>query len=106
MVMPTLLLVPQLLFSGMLFPLNGLVEVISHFILSRWSVEALGTVNDLNSLVGTIQEVIPGYVREAESYYEFSISHLNHDLTIIAVMSLIFIFASYCALKIRLENGK
>ena len=106
MVMPTLLLVPQLLFSGMLFPLNGLVEVISHFILSRWSVEALGTVNDLNSLVGTIQEVIPGYVREAESYYEFSISHLNHDLTIITVMSLIFIFASYCALKIRLENGK
>ena len=106
MVMPTLLLVPQLLFSGMLFPLNGLVEVISHFILSRWSVEALGTVNDLNSLVGAIQEVIPGYVREAESYYEFSISHLNHDLTIITAMSLIFIFASYYALKIRLEKGK
>ena len=33
MVMPTLLLVPQLLFSGMLFPLNGIVNKVSNFIL-------------------------------------------------------------------------
>lgn len=104
--MPAILLVPQLLFSGMLFPLNGLVDKISNFILSRWSVEALGTINDLNSLVGTIQEVIPGYIREAESYYEFTISHLNLDLTIIGVMTLIFIFISYFVLKIQMEKGK
>lgn len=106
MTTPALLLVPQLLFSGMLFPLNGLVDAISNFILCRWSVEALGTVNDLNSLVGAIQEVIPGYVREAESYYEFTISHLNYDLTIIGIMTLLFIFASYYALKFQLEKGK
>lgn len=104
--MPALLLVPQLLFSGMLFPLNGLVDKISNFILCRWSVEALGTINDLNSLVGAIQEVIPGYVRETETYYEFTIQHLNLDLTIIGIMTLIFIFGSYFILKIQMEKGK
>lgn len=104
--MPTLLLVPQLLFSGMLFPLNGIVDKISNFILCRWSVEALGTVNDLNSLVGAIQEILPGYIRAPETYYEFTIQHLNLDLSIILIMTLIFIVASYFALKIQLERGK
>lgn len=104
--MPAILLVPQLLFSGMLFPLTGIVDKVSNFILSRWSVEALGTINDLNSLVGVIQEVIPGYVREAESYYLFTPDHLYQDLMIIGVMSLIFIVISYFILKIQMEKGK
>ncbi len=104
--MPTLLLVPQLLFSGMLFPLNGIVDKISNFILCRWSVESLGTINDLNSLVSEIQKVIPGYVREAESYYEFTLEHLNFALTIVGIMTLIFIVISYVALRIQLEKGK
>ena len=104
--MPTLLLVPQLLFSGMLFPLNGIVDKISNFILCRWSVEALGTINDLNSLIGVIQEAIPGYERAAESYYEFTINHLNIDISIIAIMTIVFIGISYFALKIQMEKGK
>ena len=104
--MPAILLVPQLLFSGMLFPLTGLVDKISNFILSRWSVEVLGTINDLNSLVGIIQEVIPGYIREAETYYEFTLEHLYLDFSIICIMSLIFIIISYFILKIQMEKGK
>ena len=104
--MPALLLIPQLLFSGILFPLEGIVDKVSNFILCRWSVEALGTINDLNSLVGVIQEVIPGYVREAESYYLFTLDHLYQDLMIIGVMSLIFIVISYFILKIQMEKGK
>ncbi|MGN1371087.1 MAG: ATP-binding cassette domain-containing protein [Candidatus Coprovivens sp.] len=104
--MPAILLVPQLLFSGMLFPLDGIVDKVSNFILSRWSVEALGTINDLNSLVGLVQEAIPGYVRTAESYYEFTLEHLYSDLGIITIMSLIFIIASYIILRIQMEKGK
>lgn len=104
--MPTLLLVPQLLFSGMLFPLNGVVDKISNFILCRWSVEALGTVNDLNSLISSIQEVFPGYVREVESYYSFNINHLLYDGLIIIFMTVIFIFVSFVILKRQLESGR
>lgn len=103
---PALLLVPQLLFSGILFPLNGSVDKVSNVILGRWSVEALGTVNDLNSLVSTVQEIIPGFVREAENYYTFTISHLGFDLSIIAIMAVIFVMLSYFVLKIKLESGR
>lgn len=104
--MPTLLLIPQLLFSGMLFPLNGIVDKISNFILCRWSMEALGTINDLNSLISAVQEAIPGYIREVENYYTFTANHLAYDLSIIILMTIILIGASYYILKHQLESGR
>ena len=101
-----LLLVPQLLFSGMLFPLEGAVDAISNFILCRWSVEAMGTTNDLNSLVSAIQEVIPGYVRDSESYYIFTSQHFFNDVLIIALMSIILVGICYGILKKKLESGR
>lgn len=44
------ILIIQLLFSGILFSLNGATEKISYFTISRWSMEALGSTNDLNGL--------------------------------------------------------
>lgn len=104
--MPTLLLIPQILYSGMLFPLEGMVEKVSNFILCRWSVEALGTVNDLNSLISEVQAVIPGFVREVETYYTFTINHLTYDLAIIGLMTIILIIVSYYFLKSQLESGR
>ena len=103
--MPALLLIPQMLFSGILFPLDGVVDKFSNFILCRWSVEALGTINDLNSLVSSIQEIIPGYVRDAENYFIYTMEHLSYDLTIILVMTSLLVFASYFILKKILESG-
>lgn len=50
MVLAPILLIPQLLFSGILFYLNGVTEVISWVCASRWSMEALGSIADLNSV--------------------------------------------------------
>ena len=106
MTMPTLLIIPQMLFSGILFPLGGIVDKLSNLTICRWSVEALGTVNDLNSLVSDIQEAIPGYVRGVESFFEYTLNHLTHDIFMMIIMSLIFIFSSYFILRYQLECGK
>ena len=106
MTMPTLLIIPQMLFSGILFPLGGIVDKLSNFTICRWSVEALGTINDLNSLVSDIQEAIPGYVRSVESYFEFTMKHLTNDLVMLMIMGVIFIIGSYFILKYQLESGK
>ena len=103
---PTLLIIPQMLFSGILFPLDGIVDKLSNLTKCRWSVEALATINDLNSLVSDIQLAIPGYVRSVESYFEFTINHLSYDIVMLLVMSLIFILGSYFILKYQLESGK
>jgi ABC-type multidrug transport system ATPase subunit/ABC-type transport system involved in multi-copper enzyme maturation permease subunit len=50
MTVAPLLLMPQLLFSGMIFELSGVPRLISNFAVCRWSMEAYGTTANLNDL--------------------------------------------------------
>lgn len=101
-----LLLVPQMLFSGMLFELKGLTDKLSNIILCRWSLELLGTTNDMNNMVSLIQDVIPEYKREAEVFYEFTSKHFYNNVFIIIFMSFVLIAACYIILKRQLEVKK
>ena len=54
-----LIMIPQIIFSGVLFDLDGISTQISWLMLSRWSVSAYGTLVDVNAMIpGAI--VIPG----------------------------------------------
>lgn len=46
-----LLLVPQIIFSGVLFDLGDLLNKLSWLMLSRWSVGAYGSLVDVNSMI-------------------------------------------------------
>lgn len=48
--MAPLLIMPQILFSGLVFKLEGVAETISLFVHCRWGMEAFGTTADLNGL--------------------------------------------------------
>lgn len=48
--MAPLLIMPQILFSGLVFELKGVSETISYAVNCRWAMEALGTTADLNAL--------------------------------------------------------
>ncbi len=48
--MAPILIMPQILFSGIAFELNGVTEKISYAINCRWAIEALGTSAGLNDL--------------------------------------------------------
>ncbi len=102
MTIAPLLLVPQLLFSGMLFKLDGINEFISNFVLCRWSVEALGTTADLNSLPNSLQNMMPGAVREVENYFEFTLEHFGTDILIILGMTFILLVGCYVILRKQL----
>ena len=45
-----MLLMPQILFSGLAFRLEGFSEIISRFVVCRWGIEGLGTTAKLNML--------------------------------------------------------
>lgn len=49
------ILIVQLLFSGVLFKMEGGAELISVLMISRWGMEALGSICDLNDLPLRIQ---------------------------------------------------
>lgn len=48
-----LVLLPQILLAGVIFPVSGPVRPIADITISRWAVEALGTTADLNHLYYT-----------------------------------------------------
>ena len=43
-------LIVQLIFSGILFELNGVTDKLSYLTYSRWAMESIGSTCDLNSL--------------------------------------------------------
>ncbi|MBQ3426400.1 MAG: FHA domain-containing protein [Clostridia bacterium] len=90
------LLIVQLLFSGILFELDGITEKISYLTVSRWSVSAFGSIANLNELASGIPE------REVESIYEFSVSNLTRSWTILSA----FVVVCFVASMIILRNVK
>lgn len=46
-----LLLIPQIIFSGVLFKMEGIASKLSWLMLSRWSIAAYGTLVNVNAMV-------------------------------------------------------
>jgi ABC transport system ATP-binding/permease protein len=46
-----LLLIPQIVFSGTLFKLDGVARLLSTLTISKWSIVGFGSLADINSLV-------------------------------------------------------
>ncbi|NER33289.1 MAG: ATP-binding cassette domain-containing protein [Oscillatoria sp. SIO1A7] len=58
-----LLLLPQIIFSGVLFKMEGFASKLSWFMLSRWSVGAYGALVDVNAMVPE-EEILNFYTGE------------------------------------------
>lgn len=79
MVAAPILLMPQILFSGMIFSLSGITDLISMIIISRWGMEAYGTLANLNDLPSQFMLDYPDFplTREIDQAFEFSSGHLT-----------------------------
>lgn len=93
------ILIVQLLFSGILFKLEGVGELISYLTVSRWSVEALGSIADLNGMQLRMQAEIPALEHTAEDFFECTGGHLLQTWGILAAMVVIFSVISALLLR-------
>ncbi len=102
MTVAPLLLMPQMLFSGLLFELSGATEYISWFAICRWSMEGFGTTANLNSLPLMLQQQGLPVVHEAESFFEYTQGHILQAWLIMIGFTAAFLILSRIALaKIR-----
>ena len=88
MTMAPFVLIIQLLFSGILFRLEGMGSKIAYFTVSKWSVEALGSTAILNDLPSKIQREMPAKI-EVEDIFRASVEHLALDWGIMIGMMLL-----------------
>lgn len=66
MTVAPLLLMPQILFSGLVFKLKGATDVLSWFVTCRWAMEGYGTTANLNGL---------NMIDPNDPFFEYTVSH-------------------------------
>jgi ABC-type multidrug transport system ATPase subunit len=99
MTIAPILLMPQILFSGLIFKLGGATKIISWVAVCRFSMESYGSTADLNSLPLRLQQegiVLP---HEFESFYEFTTSHLLISWGILILYTFIFLILARIVLS-------
>lgn len=57
-------------FSGILFNMEGMADYISYIMISKWGMEALGSIADLNNLQLKIQMTIPNVPHDFENRFK------------------------------------
>ena len=90
MTVAPILLMPQILFSGLIFNLKDASEVISYFAVCRWSMEGYGTTANLNDLELKMQEKGFPLEHEPEDFFEFTSEHLFEAWGILLLFIVIF----------------
>ena len=117
MIILPLILVPHLLFSGMLFKLEGVTKFISNFVLCRWTVEGLGTSANLNALPHMLEDLnltelskmAPSYKNikslEPETFFTFTQSHMLQVIGVIILMVFVSLIASYIYLRKNINKN-
>lgn len=110
MTMAPILLLPQLLFSGVIFELEGVTETISKFINCRYSMEMFGTSVNLNkyknAVTMTTDSVTARYPmitfpdQELKSLYTYTTEHYLEAVGMLAVF-----IAAFTILAIIVVRG-
>lgn len=98
-VMAPYILIVQLIFSGILFTLNGFAEKLSTVMLSRWGMEALGSISNLNSMQLRMQAEFPMLPHEAEDAFLYTAEHLKEVWLILGVFAVVPLVLSVLALQ-------
>ena len=90
-VMAPYILIVQLIFSGVLFAMEGAAETVSYAMLSRWGMETLGSISDLNELPLRIQEAYPLVPHEADAMFEATSGHLLQGWAVLLGFAVFFL---------------
>lgn len=82
------ILIVQLLFSGVLFAMEGAASRVSALMLSRWGMEALGSISNLNGLPLRLQGEFPMIPHQADDAFLYTDGHLKTVWLILLVFAI------------------
>jgi ABC transport system ATP-binding/permease protein len=91
-----LILIPQIVFSGVLFDLDGVARFISWATIGRWSIGAYGSLVDVNAMVPDPPVTPPGMTPvsqlfEAVSTYDATWNNLSLNWEMLCLHSLLYL---------------
>ena len=94
------LLMPQILFSGLIFKLEGLTDKISWFTVCRWGMEGFGSTSDLNAMTRKISvNGMEQFTTDVKDMFEPTSEHLWKVWAILAGFVLVCTLLTRIAMK-------
>jgi len=94
-----ILLIPQLIFNGLVFKLEGFSELISNFAISKWAARAISISVDLNDKPTELETRALVPPRNLPHYYDHELSLLYQNWGILIGFSVLSIIISLLVLK-------
>lgn len=106
------ILIPQLLFSGVLYELHGVLSIVAKGILSYWGVNALSISAHLTTLSVKEEVILTGPYQglrfapaiPAKEYLEYTTSALLQNWLVLLGSCLLMTLLCYIALKKQVKN--
>lgn len=106
------ILIPQLLFSGVLYELHGILSIIAKGILSYWGVNALSISAHLTTLAVKEEVILSGPYQglsfapaiPSKEYLQYTLSALLQNWLILLLGCLLMIALCYHAVKRQMKN--
>lgn len=99
MTVAPILLMPQILFSGVIFNLEDATEIVSYLTVCRWSMEGYGSTSDLNALTLKMQDLGYAITHEAEDFFSHNLQHIVQVWGILLVFIVGFSVAAGIVLR-------
>jgi len=96
-----LLLIPQIIFSGVLFKMEGLASKISWLMLSRWSIGAYGALVDVNGMApkGFDGEPLPHLPFQGSDVYAATWGNLGLNWGMLCLHTLVYLGVTWLVQK-------
>jgi len=98
-----LLLLPQIIFSGVLFRMDGLTSKLSWLMLSRWSVGAYGTLVNVNAMVPDPTKLPDGSTVplpfEKTAVYDPTWHNLSLNWGMLCIHAIVYLFITFWVQK-------
>lgn len=94
------IMIGQVVFSGIMFTLTGAANVIANIIVCRWGMGALGASTDLNSRLAWLKAGFDGPM------YDATIANLLHCWQMLGLIAVVCILAAWLVLQISFNRKK
>jgi ABC transport system ATP-binding/permease protein len=98
-----LVMIPQIIFSGVLFTLEGWSSKVSWLMLSRWSIGAYGALADVNAMAPkpnpVLNEEVLKDIFQPSSVYEATWSNLSLNWGVLIAHTLIYSIVALIVLR-------
>ncbi|MEG3436102.1 ATP-binding cassette domain-containing protein, partial [Pannus brasiliensis CCIBt3594] len=92
-----LILIPQIIFSGVLFELTGVAKYLSWLTIGRWSIGAYGSLVNINNMIPAGQGVEGMFTSNPS--YTASWQNLSLNWQILCLHGLVYLIVTFCQQK-------